>query len=82
MHGGSLFYYVFVINKTLSVRQRTNFIHQQYLKGILNLIAVCEKEDNTAEKLRELPILQMKNRNIKLDEIALKLILFKTNLTN
>lgn len=52
IHGGSLFDYVFVIDKTLSGQQRTNFILQQYLEGILNLIAVCEKENNTAVKIQ------------------------------
>ncbi|MFT6065909.1 MAG: hypothetical protein ACJAYY_000950 [Paraglaciecola sp.] len=52
IHGGSLFDYVFVIDKTLSGQQRTNFILQQYLEGILNLIAVCEKENNTDVKIK------------------------------
>jgi hypothetical protein len=41
-----------VIDKTLSGQQRTNFILQQYLEGILNLIAVCEKENNTDVKIK------------------------------
>jgi hypothetical protein len=52
IHGGSLFDYVFVIDKTLNGQQRTNFILQQYLEGILNLIAVCEKENNTDVKIK------------------------------
>jgi hypothetical protein len=39
IHGGSLFDYVFVIDKTLSAKQRINFILQKYLEGILSLIA-------------------------------------------
>ncbi|WP_445721623.1 hypothetical protein [Flavobacterium sp.] len=52
VHGGSLFDYVFVIDKTLNGIQRTNFILQRYLEGVLNLIANCEKEHNTSVKIK------------------------------
>ncbi|MFT6369382.1 MAG: hypothetical protein ACJAWH_000459 [Maribacter sp.] len=52
IHGGSLFDYVFVIDKTLSGKQRTNFILQKYLEGLLNLIDVCEKDGNTVVKIK------------------------------
>lgn len=38
IHGGTLFDYVFVIDRRLNGKQRTNFIVQQYLEGLLNLI--------------------------------------------
>ncbi|WP_051554531.1 hypothetical protein [Maribacter antarcticus] len=52
IHGGSLFDYVFVLDKTLSGKQRTNFILQKYLEGLLNLIDVCEKDGNTLVKIK------------------------------
>ena len=52
IHGGSLFDYVFVIDKKLTGKQRTNFILQKYLEGILNLMAVCEKNHNTSVKIK------------------------------
>jgi len=48
IHGGSLFDYVFVIDKTLNGKQRTNFIVQKYLEGILNLIENYEKKGDTS----------------------------------
>lgn len=42
IHGGTLFDYVFVIDRKMSRKQRTNFIIQQYLEGLLNLIEKCE----------------------------------------
>jgi len=51
-HGGSLFDYVFVIDKKLTGKQRTNFILQKYLEGILNLIDDCEKNHNTSVKIK------------------------------
>lgn len=51
IHGGSLFDYVFAIDKTLSGKQRTNFVLHKYLEGILNLIDVCEKDNNTSLKI-------------------------------
>lgn len=38
VHGGTLFDYCFVIDKTLNGKQRTDFIIQQYLSGLLALI--------------------------------------------
>ncbi len=38
IHGGTLFDYVFVLDKKMNGKQRTNFILQQYLQGLLNLI--------------------------------------------
>jgi hypothetical protein len=52
IHGGSLFDYVFVIDKTLSGKQRINFILQKYLEGILSLIDSCEKDNNTAVRIK------------------------------
>lgn len=42
IHGGTLFDYVFVIDRQMSIKQRTNFIIQQYLEGLLNLIEKYE----------------------------------------
>lgn len=52
IHGGSLFDYVFVINKNLNGTQRTKFILQKYLEGILNLMETCEKNNNTSVKIK------------------------------
>ena len=52
IHGGSLFDYVFVIDKELTGKQRTNFILQKYLEGLLNLIDDCEKNQNTSVKIK------------------------------
>ncbi len=52
IHGGSLFDYFFVIDKKLNGKQRTNFILQKYLEGILNLMDVCEKNHNTSVKIK------------------------------
>lgn len=43
IHGGTLFDYYFVIDKKMNGKQRTNFIIQQYLDGLLRLI---EKYEN------------------------------------
>ncbi|TYC16214.1 hypothetical protein ES677_03315 [Bizionia gelidisalsuginis] len=52
IHGGSLFDYVFVIDRALNGTQRTNFILQQYLEGLLNLINDFEAKKNTAVKIQ------------------------------
>lgn len=52
IHGGSLFDYVFVIDRTLSGKQRTSFILQQYLEGILNLVGAYENRQDTAVKIK------------------------------
>ncbi|MCF8336665.1 MAG: hypothetical protein K9I74_01655 [Bacteroidales bacterium] len=49
IHGGTLFDYVFVIDKKMNGKQRTSFIIQQYLQGLLNLIE--ENENNKADNL-------------------------------
>jgi len=46
IHGGTLFDYYFVIDKKMNGKQRTNFIIQQYLEGLLHLI---EKYENDKE---------------------------------
>lgn len=38
IHGGTLFDYVFVLEKSMTGKQRTNYILQQYLEGLLFLI--------------------------------------------
>ncbi|WP_349522000.1 hypothetical protein [Muricauda sp. NFXS6] len=38
IHGGTLFDYYFVIDKKMNGKQRTNFILQQYLDGLLSLM--------------------------------------------
>jgi hypothetical protein len=43
IHGGTLFDYYFVIEKKMNGKQRTNFIIQQYLEGLLHL---TEKYEN------------------------------------
>ena len=43
IHGGTLFDYYFVIDKKMNGKQRTNFIIQQYVEGLLQLL---EKYDN------------------------------------
>ncbi|OBX23422.1 MULTISPECIES: hypothetical protein [Bizionia] len=52
IHGGSLFDYVFVIDRNLNGKQRTQFILQKYLEGILNLIDAYEKSDDTTIKIK------------------------------
>jgi hypothetical protein len=52
MHGGTLFDYVFVIDRKLSGNQRTNFIIQQYLQGLLNLIEKYEDKNETNLKVK------------------------------
>jgi len=49
IHGGTLFDYVFVIDQKMNGRQRTNFIIQQYLEGLLNFIE--ENENNRADNI-------------------------------
>lgn len=50
IHGGSLFDYVFVIDSKMNGKQRTNFILQQYMEGLLNLIET--NESNGSEDLK------------------------------
>lgn len=44
IHGGTLFDYYFVIDTKMNGTQRTNFIIQQYLEGLLHLIEKYEKD--------------------------------------
>lgn len=47
IHGGTLFDYVFVLDKKMSGNTRTRFILQKYLEGLLNLMHEYEgKADN------------------------------------
>jgi len=52
VHGGSLFDYVFVLNKSLKGRQRKTYIIQQYLQGLLNLIESQEKKADPEVKIK------------------------------
>lgn len=52
IHGGSLFDYVFVIDRNLSGKARTNLILQQYLEGLLNLIEENENKSPQNIKVR------------------------------
>jgi hypothetical protein len=47
VHGGTLFDYYFVIDKERNAKERTNFILQQYVEGLLRLMA----DYKTDEKL-------------------------------
>ncbi|MBL4708229.1 MAG: hypothetical protein JKY48_07310 [Flavobacteriales bacterium] len=49
IHGGSLFDYVFVIDQKMNGKQRSSFIIQQYLQGLLSLIE--EHENNGADNI-------------------------------
>lgn len=50
IHGGTLFDYVFVIDKKMNGKQRTNFIIQQYLQGLLHFLE--EYENKKADNLK------------------------------
>lgn len=52
VHGGTLFDYVFVIDRKWNGNKRTNFILQQYLEGLLTLIEALEKEENQNIKIQ------------------------------
>lgn len=52
IHGGTLFDYVFVIDSKLSGKQRTDFIIQQYLQGLLDLIESLKNDGNTNPVIR------------------------------
>jgi len=49
INGGTLFDYVFVIDKRMNGKQRTNLIIQQYLEGLLNLI---QENDIKSENIK------------------------------
>ena len=44
IHGGTLFDYYFVIENQMNGKQRTDFIIQQYLEGLLQLLKKHEKD--------------------------------------
>ncbi len=44
IHGGTLFDYVFVLERRMSGTQRTNLILQQYLQGLLHFLEDCENK--------------------------------------
>jgi len=48
IHGGTLFDYVFVLDKKMNGKQRTAFIIQQYVEGLVNFI---ETNDDAAEDM-------------------------------
>lgn len=52
IHGGTLFDYVFVIDRNLNGKQRTKFILQQYLEGLLQLIEEHEHTHSGDLKIR------------------------------
>ena len=52
IHGGSLFDYVFVIDKSLNGTKRTHFILQKYLEGLLNLMRKYEDNYSTSVKIK------------------------------
>ncbi len=45
IHGGTLFDYVFVLDRNLNGKQRNNFIIQQYIEGLLVLIEEHENKN-------------------------------------
>ncbi|MBW8241592.1 hypothetical protein K1F50_02185 [Muricauda oceani] len=47
IHGGTLFDYVFVIDKKMGGNQRRSFIIQQYLEGLLHLLEHTDLEPDT-----------------------------------
>lgn len=52
IHGGTLFDYYFVIDRRMSVKERTNFIIQQYLQGLLDLIEAYENSEQNDLTIR------------------------------
>lgn len=52
VHGGTLFDYVFVIDRKMSGKQRTSFIIHQYLEGLINLIEEYENKESQNIKVR------------------------------
>ena len=44
VHGGTLFDYVFVLERRMSSNQRTNLILQQYLQGLLHFLEDCDNK--------------------------------------
>lgn len=52
IHGGTLFDYVFVLDKKMNGKQRTKLILQQYLQGLVDLIEQYEINKNDNIKVR------------------------------
>lgn len=52
IHGGSLFDYFYVIDRKMNGKQRTNFIIQNYLQGLLCLMEEYEDIEKTDFKIR------------------------------
>lgn len=52
VHGGTLLDYVFVIDRQKNGKQRTRFILQQYVQGLLDLIAAYEAQQNDSLVIR------------------------------
>jgi hypothetical protein len=46
VHGGALFDYVFVIDRSLNGRERSKLIMEQYLEGMVNLIDHLQKDNS------------------------------------
>lgn len=46
VHGGTLFDYVFVIDRSLNGRERSKLIMEQYLEGMVNLIDHLQKDNS------------------------------------
>lgn len=52
IHGGTLFDYVFVIDRQLNGKQRTRLILKSYLDGLLNLIEAHEDSNETPIRIK------------------------------
>lgn len=52
VHGGTLFDYLYVIDRNQNGVQRTNFIIHSYLRGILKLIETYEEKDHAGIKVK------------------------------
>ncbi|WP_255554019.1 hypothetical protein [Mesonia aestuariivivens] len=61
IHGGTLLDYYFVLNFKWNSKQRTNYIIQQYLEGLVNLIEEYEK--NNVRQIRFTGTTYILNKN-------------------
>ncbi len=52
IHGGTILDYVFVIDKKMNGNQRTSFIIQQYMEGLLNLISSYENKKDSSVRVK------------------------------
>lgn len=52
LHGGSLFDYYFVLDKTMTAKQRKKLVFVGYIEGLLSLIAQYEQQKNTSIKIK------------------------------